>query len=77
VPIAEQNVRYESFGERVETETKGAPQSRASRTLARVGAGLFWILLAVIVTARAVYFQPWNFDGLQVIAMAKGLLGFL
>jgi hypothetical protein len=75
VPIAEQNVRYEPFGERVETETKGAPQSCVSRTLARVGAGLFWILLAVIVTARAVYFQPWNFDGLQVVAMAKGLLG--
>ena len=75
MPIAEQSVRYEPFGERVETETKGAPQSRASRALARVGAGLFWILLAVIVTARAVYFQPWNFDGLQVVAMAKGLLG--
>ena len=77
MPIAEQSVRYEPFGERMETETKDAPQSRASRTLARVGAGLFWMLLAVIVTARAFYFQPWNFDGLQVVAMAKGLLGFL
>ena len=68
-------MRYEPFGERMETETKDVPQSRASRTLARVGAGLFWMLLAVIVTARAFYFQPWTFDGLQVVAMAKGLLG--
>jgi hypothetical protein len=73
--IAEQNVRYEPFGERVEAETKDAPQSHTSRIVARVGTGLFWILLAVIVTARAIYFQPWNFDGLQVAALVRGLLG--
>jgi hypothetical protein len=75
MPIAEQSVRYEPFGERVDAETRNAPQSRTSRIFARVGAGLFWILLAVIVTARAIYFQPWNFDVLQVAALAKGLLG--
>jgi hypothetical protein len=77
MPIAEQSVRYEPFGERVEAGMKDVTQSRASRTLSHVGAGLFWILLAVVVTARAVYFQPWNFDALEVAALAKGLFGFL
>ena len=75
MPTVEQSVRYEPFGERVEAETKDAPQSRTPRMLARAGAGLFWILLAAIVTARAIYFQPWDFDGLQVVAMAKTLFG--
>jgi hypothetical protein len=75
MPVVEQSVYYEPFGERVEAETRDASQSHASRTLARADAGLFWMLLAVVVTARAVYFQPWNFDGLQVATLVRALLG--
>ena len=64
---------YEPFGERLGAGNEER-RSRASRTLTRVGAGIFWVLAAVIVTARAIYFQPGIFDGFSV-AWAKGLTG--
>jgi hypothetical protein len=66
-------VSYEPFGERLGAE-KEAGRSRASRTLMRIGTGLFWVLAAVIVTARAIYFQSGIFDGFSV-AWAYGLTG--
>jgi hypothetical protein len=65
-------VSFEPFGERLGVE-KIEQRSRASRTLTRVGAGLFWTLAAVIVTARAIYFQPGIFDGFNVVAWTKSL----
>lgn len=64
---------YEPFGEHLGAENE-VRRSRASRTLTRVGAGLFWTLVAVIVTARAIYFQPGIFDGFSV-AWAYRLTG--
>ncbi|MBS0531692.1 MAG: hypothetical protein JSS22_20230 [Proteobacteria bacterium] len=65
---------YEPFGERLEVE-KEEQRSFASKALTRAGAGLFWVLLTVIVAARAIYFQPWSFHGLDVVAWAKSLPG--
>ena len=61
-------LRYEPFGERLAPQGDARPRSRASRYLLWAGTGLFWSLVAGIVTARAVFFEPGVFDGFSRVA---------
>jgi hypothetical protein len=71
--MAEQ-ATFDPFGEQV-IMTERATPARGSRWLKRAGAGLFWALVIVIVAARAIYFQPGIFNGLdQVLAFAQNLI---
>ncbi len=69
--------KFDPFGEQVAMAdaAEGAP---ASRWLARTGAGLFWALVIAIVAARAIYFEPGVFNGLdRAIAFAQSLFAAL
>ena len=68
-------LEFEPFGERLLPEAAARPRSRASKYLLWAGTGLFWSLVAVIVLARAAYFEPGIFDSFgRVAALAKGLI---
>ena len=68
-------LRYEPFGERLAPEGEAALPSRASKYLLWAGTGLFWSLVAAIVIARAVFFEPGVFDSFsRVAAFAKALI---
>lgn len=70
-----ERLRYEPFGERLAPEGGAGTRSRASRYLLWAGTGLFWSLVAAIVLARAVFFEPGVFDGFsRVAAYAKALI---
>ena len=58
--VAVQPTQFDSFGERLpkyEAQTR-APQSAVSRWMLRGGIGLFWSLVAVVLAARVIYFDP-------------------
>jgi hypothetical protein len=61
-------LRYEPFGERLAPEGEAGPRSRASKYLLWTGTGLFWSLVAAIVIARAVIFEPGVFDEFTRVA---------
>lgn len=68
---------FDPFGEPV-TMADTAELARASRWLTRTGAGLFWTLVIAIVAARAVYFEPGVFNGLdRALAFAQSLFAAL
>ena len=70
-----ERLRYEPFGERLAPEGDAAPSSRASRYLLWAGTGLFWSLVAAIVIARAVFFEPGVFDDFsRVAALVKAAI---
>jgi hypothetical protein len=55
-----QRSQFDSFGERLPTsdpQAQGA-QDVVSRWMLRAGIGLFWSLVAVVVAARVIYFDP-------------------
>jgi hypothetical protein len=55
-----QPTQFDSFGERLpkyDPQTRG-PQSVVSRWVLRGGIGLFWSLVAVVLAARVIYFDP-------------------
>jgi hypothetical protein len=69
--------KFDPFGEPV-TMADAAELGRASRWLSRTGAGVFWALVIVIVAARAVYFEPGVFNGLdRALAFAQSLFAAL
>jgi hypothetical protein len=57
---AVQPTQFDSFGERLPTcEPQGrGPQYVVSRWMLRGGIGLFWSLVAVVLAARMIYFDP-------------------
>ena len=68
-------LRYEPFGECLAPEGDAEPRSRASKYLLWAGTGLFWSLVAGIVTARAVFFEPGVFDEFtRVAALVKAAI---
>ena len=68
---------FDPFGEQV-AATGTVEPVRGSRWLARTGAGLFWTLVIAIVAARAIYFEPGVFNGLdQALAYVQGLFAAL
>jgi hypothetical protein len=51
--------QFDPFGETLQIPPTGeVRQGRASQVALRLGVGVFWSLVAVIVTARVVYFDP-------------------
>jgi len=69
--------KFDPFGEPV-AMTAAIEPAPASRWLARTGAGLFWTLVIAIVAARAVYFEPGVFNGLdRAVAFAHNLFAAL
>ena len=65
--------QFDPFGEPV-VVAGTAETAQTSRWLERTGAGLFWTLVIVIVAARAVYFEPGVFNGLdRALAFAQSL----
>ena len=65
--------KFDPFGEPVAIAGT-AETTNTWRWLARSGAGLFWTLVIVIVAARAVYFEPGVFNGLdRALAFAQSL----
>jgi hypothetical protein len=64
--------KFDPFGEPVAIADTAEPG--ASRWLARTGGSLFWALVIAIVAARAVYFEPGVFNGLdRALAFAQSL----
>jgi hypothetical protein len=75
--IMVESSKFDPFGEPVAMADTTEP-ARASRWLTRTGAGLFWALVIAIVAARAVYFEPGVFNGLdRALAFARGLFAAL
>ena len=69
--------KFDPFGEQVAIADAAEP-ARASRWLTRTGASLFWALVIAIVTARAIYFEPGVFNGLdRALAFAHSLFAAL
>jgi len=53
------NPQYDAFGEPVDyVEPRVPAGGQGSRWMLRAGTGLFWSLVAVIVAARAAFFNP-------------------
>ena len=69
--------KFDPFGEPVAMADTAGP-ARASRWLMRTGSSLFWALVIAIVAARAVYFEPGVFNGLdRALAFAQSLFAAL
>ncbi len=64
--------RFEPFGEPIAQESPGGPDRPASKWLLWAGSAVFWSMVAVIVAARAAYFDAgvFNFDHLAAIFRA-------
>ena len=66
---------FEPFGEQLVSATDTQAQSRSSKLLLRVGTSVFWTLVAGVVLARAVFFEPGVYDSFgHVASLAKNLL---
>ena len=66
---------FEPFGERLTQEDGVRQDGSASKWLLRIGSALFWSLVAAIVLARAVYFDPGVFAGFDRLAeLARSIL---
>lgn len=51
-------VQYDPFGEPVAQAAVDDRTGAVSRIALRAGIGMFWVMVAVIVAARAAYFDP-------------------
>jgi hypothetical protein len=53
------NFQFDPFGEALQSGASAHPQAGpASKVALRLGVGLFWSLVAVIIAARVVFFNP-------------------
>jgi hypothetical protein len=55
-----QQIQFDSFGERLpagDEQTSGS-QRDASRWIARVAVGFFWLLVVAVVVVRVIYAAP-------------------
>ncbi len=74
-----QNVQFDAFGEPVSDElAQPSRQPLVSKRLMLTAVGFYWALVAVLVVARAYFFDP-DFAGKigRVEAFARNLLHFL
>lgn len=73
--------KFDSFGEPVNYDERrlSASQGAVAGWLARAGTGIFWLLVAIILVARAVYFDPdvaGKFDRVAALSRAvRTILG--
>jgi hypothetical protein len=68
---------FDPFGEPVPAVEPSIASGRASKGLKTAGTGLFWVLVAGIVLARAVYFEPGSFSFDRAVAWVQGVFAFL
>lgn len=68
---------FDPFGEPVAAAELSLAPDRASKWLKSTGTGLFWVLVAGIVLARAVYFEPGSFSFDHAVAWVQGLVALL
>lgn len=53
------HAQFDSFGERIpNAQPHDVDQRRTSRRVLLAGTGIFWTLVVVILSARALYFDP-------------------
>jgi hypothetical protein len=65
---------FEPFGEPVSFVGNVPHETRGSKWLMRLGAGIFWSLAGIIVVARAIYFVPGIFDSFdRAVALLQSL----
>jgi hypothetical protein len=62
-------VRFEPFGEPIAQKAESGQDRPASKWLLWAGSAVFWSMVAVIVAARAAYFDTgvFNFDHLAAV----------
>ncbi len=65
---------FDPFGEPVPAAEPSLAPDRGAKWLKSAGTGLFWGLVAAIVLARAVYFEPGTFSFDRAVAWVQGLL---
>jgi hypothetical protein len=66
---------FEPFGE---TVSWCDPQPQSPRALKWIGCGVFWLLAATIVVARAAYFNPDVYNGFdRASAFAQHFASFI
>ncbi|HKU05405.1 MAG TPA: hypothetical protein VJR30_04985 [Bradyrhizobium sp.] len=68
---------FDPFGEPVPAAERSLAPDRTSKWLKSTGTGLFWGLVAAIVLARAVYFEPGSFSFDRAVAWVQGLFTLL
>jgi len=68
---------FDPFGEPVPAAEPSPASDRATKWLKSAGTGMFWLLVAVIVLARAVYFEPGSLSFDRAVAWMQGLLAVL
>ncbi len=68
---------FDPFGEPVPTAELPVGSRRAAKWLKSGGTGIFWMLVAAIVLARAVYFEPGSFSFDRAVAWGQGLFAVL
>lgn len=57
--------KFDPFGEKIELKDDVGVRSNGAKRLTRVGVSIFWVLVVVIVSARAIYFEPEMLDGIR------------
>lgn len=57
--------KFDPFDEKMELKDGVGARSNGSKQLTRVGVSIFWLLVVVIVSARAIYFRPEMLDGIK------------
>ena len=68
---------FDPFGEPVLAAEPSPGSDRATKWLKSAGTGLFWLLVVMIVLARAVYFEPDSLSFERAVAWMQGVLAFL
>ena len=68
---------FDPFGEPVPAVDTSTAPIRASKWLKSAGTSVFWALVAGIVLARAVYFEPGSFSFDRALAWVQGVFAFL
>jgi hypothetical protein len=68
---------FDPFGEPVPAVDASIASDRASKWLKSAGTSVFWVLVAGIVLARAVYFEPGSFSFDRAVAWVQGVFAVL
>ncbi len=68
---------FDPFGEPVPAVDPSIASAGVSKWLKTAGTSVFWVLVAGIVLARAVYFEPGVFSFEHAVAWAQGLFAAL
>ena len=68
---------FDPFGEPVPASHQRSPRIALRKWLKSAGTSLFCVLVARIVLALAVYFEPRNFSFYRAVACVQGVFAFL